>query len=136
MFDINENYGFNKDLADDGAKMILDPDGKEYFVVRRTPNPEYRRLLSQKYRRHERLVKKKSKDADALAEKLMAEVVAATVLIGWKGVGQAGKSIPYSEKAALDLLMKFPELKTDIIEFSGDLSNYQNEEDFVEIKKS
>jgi len=135
MLDIDKVFGFDEKMAKDGVKMILDIKGEQFFLVRRTPNPDYERQLGQEYRRYEKVLKLKTPESEELSQKLMAEVLAKTVLIGWGGISVKGKKLEFTVENATKLLLDYPALRTSIIDFAQEASNFRPTDDSAEIKK-
>jgi len=135
MLDIDKVFGFDEKMAKDGVKMILDIKGEQFFLVRRTPNPDYERQLGQEYRRYEKVLKLKTPESEELSQKLMAEVLAKTVLIGWGGISVKGKKLEFTVENATKLLLDYPALRTSIIDFAQEASNFRPTDDPAEIKK-
>jgi hypothetical protein len=136
MFDIDKVYGFDEKLSHDGVKMVLDAAGEQYFLVRRIPNPDYERLLSKEFRRHKKVLDLETADSEKLSQKLMSEVLAKTILIGWDGVALKGKKLAFSVENAVKLLIEYPVLRSSIMEFAQDIKNFRPAESVEEIKKS
>lgn len=101
-------------------------------------------LIEQKYARKEKMVEagRLSKEAgEQLADgklKELAAVFAEHVIVGWKGVTLGGKELEYSkDNCAKFLADKENELLfSDLIEFSTDASNFQEELEAQEEKNS
>ena len=138
MLDIDRVFGFDESLASDGVKMVLDAKGQQFFIVRRIPNPEYQRKLEQEFRRNEKVLKFGADDPETekLSQKLMAEVIAKTVLVGLTGITVKGKKVVYSIENAIKLLIDYPTLRASIIEFGQDTTNYRLVDEVEEVKKS
>jgi len=135
MLDIDKVFGFDKKMAEDGVKMILDVKGEQFFLVRRIPNPDYERQLGQEYRRWEKVLKMKTPEAEELSQKLMAEVLARTVLIGWSGISNKGKKLEFNVENATKLMLEYPALRSAVVEFAQEPSNYRPTDDVAEVKK-
>lgn len=136
MLDIDKVFGFDEKMAQDGVKMILDAKGEQYFIVRRIPNPEYERLLSKEFRRHKKILDLETEDSEKLSQRLMAEVLAKTVLVGWEGIALKGKKLAsYNVDVAKNLLIDYPSLRSSILEFAQDTKNFRPTDNVEEIKK-
>lgn len=135
MLDIDRVFGFDKKMADEGVKMVLDVKGEQFFLVRKIPNPDYERQLGQEYRRWEKVLKMKTPEAEELSQKLMAEVVSRTVLIGWGGISLKGKKLEFSPENAAKLLIEYPSLRSAVMDFAQETSNFRPTDDVAEVKK-
>ena len=136
MLDIDKVFGFDEKMAQDGVKMELDAEGKQYFIVRRVPNSDYEHLLSGEWRRYKKILDMKTEESEKLSQKLMANVLAKTVLIGWEGVSLKGKKLPaYSVEVAKNLLIDYPAMRTAILDFAQEMDNFRPTDNVEEIKK-
>ena len=142
MFDLHKSYSFSKEKANDGVNMVVGPDPKtDYVTLRRIPNDLYKTKLSAVMlanRRTLEILKAQDEAAHAIRDtEIFCEVIAETVLIGWgKGFADEGKAVPYSVEAAKNFLIKYPDFRSDIIDFASDRKNYAPEVDASEIKKT
>lgn len=136
MLDLDQVYGFDETMARDGVKMILDSKGEQYFVIRRIPNSDYERDLSREFRRHKKILDLETEDSEKLSQKLMAEVLAKTVVTGWKGMSLKGKKLDYNFENTVKILIAYPPLRSAILDFAQDIKNYRLTDDVAEIKKS
>jgi hypothetical protein len=65
---------------------------------------------------------------DDLAERLLAETYAETVIVGWRGVkGPDGKDLAFNRKNAVKLLTELPDLFRDIQEQTTRITNFRRE---------
>lgn len=140
MADFNKLYDFDEELADKGAKMIVGPNPEEdYVFVRRIPNPEYQRELDRVLQaNHKVLEYSKQQDPKKYEElngKLLAGVIAKTVVTGWGVVKLDGKTLKFNVKNATLLLTRYPEFRGDLIDFGRDRNNYPAKVDVEEVKK-
>jgi ribosomal protein L15 len=138
--DLNKIYDFDEKLAEEGAKMIIGPNQKEDFIlVRRIPNPEYQRELDKVMQASHKVLEfakqQDPKKYEELNGKLLAKVVARTVVTGWGVVKVDGKVKKFSASAAEEILTKYPEFRGDVIDFARDRSNYPAQVDVEEVKK-
>jgi hypothetical protein len=138
--DLNKIYDFDEKLAEEGAKMIIGPNQKEDFIlVRRIPNPEYQRELDKVMQANHKVLEfakqQDPKKYEELNGKLLAKVVARTVVTGWGVVKVDGKVKKFSASVAEEILTKYPEFRGDVIDFARDRNNYPAQVDVEEVKK-
>ncbi len=75
------------------------------FLVARANNNNYNRLLSSLYKRNKVALEAKGDAATALNDNLMVEVLAKTILLGWKGdIALKGEKLEYSVENAKKIL--------------------------------
>jgi hypothetical protein len=76
------------------------------FLIARAGNRKYGRALSEAVTKNQIKLDLKDDAADALSDKLMAEVLAKTILLGWKGeINFKGEPLAYSYENAVKVLM-------------------------------
>jgi len=141
MFDLHKSYSFSKTKANDGVKMIVGPDAEnDYVLLRRIPNDMYKTKLSAVMLANKRsleILKSQDEAAHAIRDtEIFCEVLAETVLIGWgKGFADEGKEVPYSVDKAKEILIKYPDFRSDLIEYASERKNFPAEVDVQDIKK-
>jgi len=141
MFDLHKSYSFSKTKANDGVKMIVGPDAEnDYVLLRRIPNDMYKTKLSAVMLANKRsleILKSQDEAAHAIRDtEIFCEVLAETVLIGWgKGFADEGKEVPYSVDKAKEILTKYPDFRSDLIEYASERKNFPAEVDVQDIKK-
>lgn len=65
----------------------------------------------------------------ALANELMQEAFAETIILDWKGITtKEGKKVPYSPAAAVRLLKDLPDLFIELRDAAGSAANFRLEE--------
>lgn len=55
------------------------------FLIARTNNKTYTRLITKAYEKNKRLLEAKGEASDAKSEEIMIDTLARSVLVGWKG---------------------------------------------------
>lgn len=105
---IDLNYGPADDANPEAGDVII--------RIRRAggANKEYSKALTSKMRPYRKQVEAGTLD-NGVAERVLREVYAETVVIGWKNVkGEDGKDIPFSADAVKDLFSDMPDLFVDV----------------------
>ncbi len=105
-----------------------------FFEIAPSSNHQYRNkqlMLNKPYRRQIENLSIKTEKLD----KLHAQSIAGTVLVGWKGVcDESGKPVPFSEDAAVEFLLQDPDAKDFIMEVAASSQDFIQQEE--EVKKS
>lgn len=141
MFSLEKSYGFDKSAAEAGVTMVVGPDPEtDFVIVRRMPNDQYRTKLSSAMLANRKMLEiLKAQDEAAHAKRdneIFCEVIAETIIAGWgPGIIDEGEFVPFSAAAAKALLIKYPDFRSDIIDFASTKSNYPLKLDVAEIKK-
>jgi hypothetical protein len=75
------------------------------LLVARDGNPSYLKAAREQYKLHEQALKGPGRDE--LAERIQADVVSRTILLGWEGLeNEEGKAIDYSPDTACACLIQ------------------------------
>ena len=106
------------------TKGVEVPFGDAIFVIARSGTFAYNKAVNALFRRHEKELKLKNEIADQLNDKLMAEVMAKHVLVGWSGVVENGVPLEYSSLAAQRMLM-IKDFRAWVLEKANDMSAYK-----------
>lgn len=126
------NYADSADIPH-SFNVIL-PDGITetdiIFMVRGEQSPEvknYQRRVFAEQKRAAEMRKRKNQDPDPALEEQEETLLNLTVnrLVGWKGLTEQGKEIPFSPEKAKELLQKAPWMRDQIIEASNQILNFR-----------
>lgn len=134
-----KQFGTNKNLEKEGVFLDygLNENGKPIrFKIARAggSNIAFQKALEAKLRPHRRALQADMMD-EALAERIMREVYAVTIVLCWEGVTDAdGKELPFSKANVVKLFEMIPDFFREIQEQSHKISTYQNEELEADVK--
>lgn len=88
-------------------------------------NQKYLKLLGERMKPHRRRIENGTLD-NAVAERLLAEVYADSVILGWTNITDAdGQALPFNRDNCVRLLLDLPELFRDIQEQAGRVANFR-----------
>lgn len=121
-----------------GSGVRLDYGKSGSIIIHRAggDNKKYSTVLNAKMRPFRRQLSNGTLD-DKTSLKVMAEVYADSVIVGWdKVLGKDGKALPYSRDNVVQLLTDLPELFRDIQEQATTVSNFRKDEDEADSKNS
>lgn len=121
MLDIFEQFAVNETRENEGTWMEM---GDAEFLIARSGNKNYARMLTKAVERHKRALDRKDDAADKLSDQIMIDVVAKTILLDWKGVGYQGKELPYSEANA-KMLLGIKDFRRQILELADDFDAFK-----------
>jgi hypothetical protein len=120
---------------EEGKETPIPGLGPTKWKLARINNPSYNRVLDQLYKRNRLKLDSKTPEANAVSERIMAEVFAKTVLVGWVGkVNIGGELCEYSYANAYklcivkDLRDKFAAVAGDFNTFLAAEKDVQDEE--------
>lgn len=95
------------------------------LLIARSGNRNYARLLNMLIESNRQTLDLRNDVADAKSDEIMVEVLAETVLLGWRGpVMFKGKDLPYSKANAKEVL-KMREFRLMVARLSDDMAAYR-----------
>lgn len=101
-------------------------DGAEVLVAR-AGNPRHRMASRRAYRPHLAQVRAGTLDAE-VSDRIEAEIIAETILLGWKGLqDERGQEIPFSRSAAAQLLTDYPDFRRLVADLADDMEAFRAE---------
>jgi hypothetical protein len=119
--DIFATYAVDEAKEVTGAGVVI---GDSTFKVARAGNKHYVRMLQKEVEKHQKALDVKDENADALSDRIMIDVIAETILLGWSNVSYKGKPMEYSKANAKELL-SHREFRIEIMKRADDFSNFQ-----------
>lgn len=124
---LHDQYDTDERLETDG---VWNQMGKELRIkIARARNPEYVKMFNRRARPHQHAMRNNTLSED-VAEQLMLDVEARTILVDWDGLKDAdGNAVPYSPEMARDLLHAMPEFRRHVLELAEEIGNYQRKAD-------
>lgn len=131
MLDVFATYATDTKKELEGVWKDL--DGSSKVLVARAGNRLYARALEAAAKGRKAELSKKDEKSDAVAEELLIEVMAETVLLGWDGIGYKGKPMTYSVENAKTLL-KHRDFREVIASISDDINNFKAEAEEAAVK--
>ena len=121
---------FRSDLAleEDGVWIALDDASR--IRVARIGNRKYREAFQRRIKPYAKALKAGAL-SDAVAEQIMTDTLAETVLVGWEGFTRDGAEQPYSAEAARALLADpaFKNFRDFVVEMAGELETFKRRAD-------
>lgn len=120
-----EMFGTDKTLEKEKG-ITIDYGAFKITVLRAGgSNTKYSGVLSAKLRPHQRAVQNGT-ISEELNRRLLAEVYAEAVIIGWTDLKDAdGNAIEFSRENCVKLLLDLPDLFNDIIRSADDIRNFR-----------
>ncbi len=101
--DLFAEFATNTAVEEAGAWVPYSGDIE--FLIARSNNPTYARKLTKLFDRNRQLLNTKGKAAEDKAQEITIEVMAESILLGWKGTFTwKGQPLPYSKENAKTVL--------------------------------
>lgn len=129
---LRELFATNKQAETEGVWVDV---GKGIRIkIARYENPHYVEALRKKAAPH-RAAARAGVMSDDMAEKVLNEVIAETILLDWDGVkDKLGNVVPYSRKEALAALNDMRDFRDLVLNFSKDLELFKLQQDEADEK--
>lgn len=126
--DIFSSFATDETLENEGKWFPMSKTAK--VKVARVGNDRYKALLQEKLKEAQ-LGDMPEKEANEVAEGILIEVMARTILVGWSGLTYQGKEAPYSHEMALTFL-NVKDFRKKIGELSNNLESYRVKEEVAQ----
>lgn len=105
------------------------------YLVARNNNPNYTKLVGELTKPYRKLIQIGRMD-DKLLTSLICEAMSRTILLGWQGLIDDGKEVPYSQAEAKKRLEEDEDFREFVSLLSQQMSVYQDEEREAATKNS
>lgn len=127
--DFKKLYLTDATAEEKGRAFTKEFGGEATFVVARSGNRTYNRMIQKEFEAHRHILELKGtpEEEEAAADlsfKLIGDVMASSILLGWSGkVDYDGKPLPYSYDNAV-LLLSMKEFRNKISGLADNFRNY------------
>lgn len=130
--DVYQDFATDEDKEVNGVWKEVSA-GAEALIAR-SGNKKYARMLAAKVEEHQRVLDLKNEAADTLSDKIMVEVMAETILLGFRGDWKF-KGVPqtYSSTSA-KLFLTVKDFRHLIGKLSNDFDAYRVKQEEAQVK--
>jgi len=128
--DIFSTYAVDEVKEQSGTWMDV---GDSKLLIARAGNKAYVKMLSKQVERNQKSLDRKDDAADALSDKIMVDVLANTILLGWEGVSYKGEVMEYSVANAKTLLTH-KEFRREVMKLADDFNSFKLQQEVEEVK--
>ncbi|MBS7702709.1 hypothetical protein [Chelatococcus asaccharovorans] len=126
-FDGFDAYSLDENLENGQGVTIEYDDGRRFTIHRAGgANKRFGQLLSARMKPLARKIETGTLP-DETANRILAEVYAATVIIGWEGITSKGQPVPFTAENVVAFLLAMPEVFTAIRQDANNLANFRRE---------
>lgn len=118
---------FKTDSKLETEGVWFDLDDNVGFLVRRfggNNSPSVKAAMQKHYKPYARQIEAGTLDQKKDLE-IGVKVFVNACMLDWKGVEIDGKEVPFSKEAAVDLLIKLPDLSKALIDYAQSLDSYK-----------
>lgn len=130
--DIFKSFATDSKLEQEGTWIPL--GGKARILVARAGNKKYGRLLSAAVEKNQIALDLKTDESDELSDKIMIDVLANSILLGWEELSFDGEAMPYSIENAVKML-GVKDFRLAVSNYSKNIDNYRVSAEKVTAKK-
>ena len=128
--DIFSTYAVDETKEQTGTWMEV---GDSKFLIARAGNKAYVKKLGKDVEKNQKSLDRKDDAADTLSDKIMIDVLAETVLLGWENVSYKGTAMEYSKANAKELLAH-KEFRREVMKLADDFNAFKLEQEAEAVK--
>lgn len=129
--DVLKKFKTSEEKETTGVWIPLEGNAK--ILVARIPNQKYQKALQKKTAQY-RFGNRLSNIAESELERILIEVMAETVLLGWEGFLEGDKPLPYSKENATRLLKGLRDFRDFVADIARDMTIFKEEVEEADIK--
>lgn len=129
--DIKKQFGTDKKKEHEGVWIPTGTDSK--LLIARVGNKNYMEAFKRLSAPHKVSLRNRNLPPD-IAEKIAVEAIAESILLGWEGLTEDGKKIPYSKEQAIRLLTTYPDFAEQVGQLANDIENFKGEQEAATAK--
>lgn len=126
-----KKFKTNQQSEQEGVWVPLDKGTK--VLIARTGNPRYKEYLRNKLSPYRLQLKTNSMDEE-VAQRIIIETLAKTILLDWEGIQENGETIPYNYANAVDILTKYKDFRELISTTAEEMDLFKDEEEKEVVK--
>ncbi len=128
--DLSKEFSTSEKLEHDGAPLYLNEEETAVIYVRRINYPPFQSERNNILDKKKKIQRRNLNAWEKILREVNKDLIPKHIITNWKGVSFGSKEeLPYSVANAKMLCAKLPDLLALIVDFSSDLSNYQDEEE-------
>lgn len=126
------HFQTDSNLEEDGAWISIGDEAS--LKIARLGNRAYRDAFQKRIKPYRRQIRTQTMD-DKIAEKIMIECLAETILLDWSGMeDDKGQKIAYSSAKAQEYLKAYKDFRELVVELASEMENFRQQEDEADEK--
>ena len=122
MLDIFAKYATDETLENQGSWVPVGGGAK--ILVARESSPAFVEKLNEVHERYKVALSVEGEESNKFGTKLLVDIMAETLLLGWEGVAFKGQEFPYSRENAKTLLA-IKDFRKVVQDASRNLDNFR-----------
>jgi len=113
------------DIEKERDGVWIEIDKTTSVMLARYLNPKHKKCVSKLMKPYARL-QRMNNLSDEITDKIEAQAIAETILLGWKGLKENGADVLYSKEKAIEIMMdpKYSAFADLVKELSSDMENF------------
>ncbi|CAH1661684.1 conserved hypothetical protein [Hyphomicrobiales bacterium] len=127
QYDGFEAYEMDEN-CESGQGVTIEYDDGRRFTIHRAggSNKKFGRVLTARMKPFQRRIEMGTLP-DAVGDRVLAEVYAETIIIGWEGIAKGGQDLPFTKENVVDFLLAKPEVFAAIRQDATNLAHFRKE---------
>ncbi len=124
-FDLKKQYETDPEKEIEGVWEPIDETAS--LLIARVGNDRY----NARYRKIPRGIRNQLESgnlSDTMNDSLVCRLLADTILLDWKDIADGGKAIKYSEEAAYNQMLKYPDFRELVWQLGKELARFRKED--------
>lgn len=126
MLDIFAQFATDENAESSGVWREI--GGGAELLIARLGNRQYGKLLNKVFEANKKVLDLGDDVADKKSDELMVEVLAKTVLLGWKNVSFKGEVLEYSVEKA-KMLLSIKDFRRQVTQLADEMDAYRAKEE-------
>lgn len=123
--DLFNSFATNTDAEEKGISTQIPGAGDTEFIIARAGNKAYSKMLQRQVKLNRAILDSKGDLATRKSDEILIDVVATTILLGWKGaITYKGKDYPYTKDAA-KMLLAHKEFMAAVMKVAEDMETFK-----------
>ena len=131
--DLKKEFGTNKKLETEGVWEDFGNGCK--VLIARQGNENYKKAFRKLSKPYQNAIRRNNL-SDEIAERILIEVMAETIVLDWSGMEEDGKDIKYSKEECFRILKSYPDFKNEVSFRSESMELFKQEMDAETEKNS
>ena len=125
--DLDKEFGTDKKREVEGTWIPLEVGKSGEVLIARIQNVNWRRLA----RKLPKSIRRQMNDdllPEGTLDEITAELMAKSIILGWKGLTIGGQEVIYSTETCMEILLKYPDFRTRLYDMASDIENFRVEQ--------
>lgn len=123
--DIRKTFQTDESLEENGTWVTF--GGDSMFLIARFGNKKHRELMERLRTPHRALIASGRPLPTEIADKMLIDAAAQTILLDWRGVTENGVPVPYSQEKAKEYLTELKDFRNQVDFVSTQMETFRRQ---------